>query len=219
MRIIAIVSQKGGAGKTTIAINLAGAAEASGLSTVVVDLDPQASAKEWHDLRSHSAAPVVISAQPARLAAVLKDARDAGADLCIIDTAPHSETAALSAAKVADLVLIPCRPSYMDLVAMATSVELVTIARRPAMFVLNAVRPGDKSSPRQAEESLVSLHAIPVAAARVGHRAAFVRSVPEGKTVCELDADSPAAREIRDLFVLTCPHDPMEPGAHGGLSK
>ena len=98
MKTISIISQKGGAGKTTLALNLAAAAEALGHSTVVIDLDPQASAKGWHDHRNKET-PVVISAHASRLADVLETARKHGAALCIIDTAPHSETTALAAAK------------------------------------------------------------------------------------------------------------------------
>src|SRR4051812_37959256 len=124
MKTISILSQKGGAGKTTLAINLAGAAEAAGKQSVIIDLDPQASAKAWHDHRGKET-PVVISAQPAMLSQVLKTAEEHGAAFCIIDTAPHSETAALAAARAADLILIPCRPCYLDLKAISTTIDLV----------------------------------------------------------------------------------------------
>lgn len=98
---------------------------------------PQASAKGWHDHRKKET-PVVISAQASRLDDVLTTAREHGADLCIIDTAPHSETTALAAARAADLILIPCRPAILDLRAISSSVDLVQIAKRPALIVLNA---------------------------------------------------------------------------------
>ena len=207
MKTIAILSQKGGAGKTTIAINLAGAAEAAGLKTVIVDLDPQASAKVWHDHRQRES-PVVISAQAARLFEVLSTAANHGAGLCIVDTAPHSTTEALAAAKAADLILIPCRASYIDLIAMATSVELVQLARKPAMFVLNCVRPGDKALPDQAEEGLAG-HNIPGSGVRITQRAAFVHSLTAGQTVDEYELDGAAAGEIRALFRLACQHEGM----------
>ena len=96
MTTIAILSQKGGAGKTTLAINLAGAAEAAGHQVVIIDLDPQASAKAWYDRRGKEH-PVVVSAQAAALAEVLATAATHGAGYAFIDTAPHSETAALTA--------------------------------------------------------------------------------------------------------------------------
>ena len=78
---------------------------------------------------------------------VLKTAAAHGADFAIIDTAPHSETAALAASKAADLVLVPCRASYIDLKAIETTIDLVRLAKKPAMFVLSCVRPGDKALP------------------------------------------------------------------------
>lgn len=202
MTTISILSQKGGAGKTTIAINLAGAAEAEGLQTAIIDLDPQASAKAWHDHRQKES-PVVISAQAARLQDVLATASTHGAGLCIIDTAPHSETAALAAAKAADLVLIPCRASYIDLKAISTSVDLVQLAKRPALFVLSCVRPGDKSLPDQAEQAL-AVHGIPVSPVRITLRSAFVHALTAGQTVTEYEPDGAAAGEIRALFKLSC---------------
>ena len=142
MKTIAVISQKGGAGKTTLAINLAGAAEAEGLSTIIIDLDPQASAKIWARLRDKET-PVVICTVPKMLGEAIATAREHGADVCIIDTAPHSETAALEAAKAADVVLIPCRTSMIDLQAVESTVAIVQLAKQPeAMFLINCVRPG-----------------------------------------------------------------------------
>lgn len=206
MRTIAILSQKGGAGKTTLAINLAGAAEASGLRTVIVDLDPQASAKAWHDQREDKERPVVISAQAARLPEVLAIAAEHEAGLCIIDTAPHSETAALAAAKAAELVLIPCRASYIDLRAVSTSVDLVQLAKCPARFVLSCVRPGDRTLPDGAEAAL-SVYSVPVLPVRITLRSDCVHAFTVGQSITEFAPDGAAAREIRELFMLTCDID------------
>ena len=96
MKTIAIVSQKGGAGKTTLAIHLAVAATYAGMNAAVIDLDPQASSAKWAD-RRRTALPVVISAHASRLAHVLATAKTEGGELAIIDTAPHSDNAALEA--------------------------------------------------------------------------------------------------------------------------
>ena len=117
MRTIALISQKGGAGKTTLAIAFAVTAERAGLASVLVDLDPQASAAQWSDLRQ-AKTPVVTCTPAARLTSVLTAARDAGADIAILDTAPHAAEAALAAARSSDFVLIPCRPATADLVAI-----------------------------------------------------------------------------------------------------
>src|SRR5512147_415911 len=113
MRTIAIISQKGGAGKTTLAVHLAGYAEQSGLMTAVIDLDPQATAAKWGDRREEMS-PEVISAQAVRLPQLLTAARDGGANLTIIDTAPNSDSTALAAAKTADLILEPLTKPSLD---------------------------------------------------------------------------------------------------------
>lgn len=217
MKTISVLSQKGGAGKTTIAINLAGAAEASGLRCVIIDLDPQASAKAWHDHRQKES-PLVISAQAARLEEILKTAAAHGADLCIIDTAPHSETAALAAAKAANLILIPCRAGFLDLKAISTTVDLVQIAKRPALFVLNAIRPGDKALPEDAE-TVLGRHSIPIAPVRITQRAAFGHSLTAGQSVVEYEPDGAAALEIRELCAIACNHAGIITKNHGNRKR
>ncbi|MGH9623462.1 MAG: ParA family partition ATPase [Bryobacteraceae bacterium] len=201
MKTISIISQKGGAGKTTLALNMACMAEAYDHRSVVIDLDPQASAKGWHDHRKKES-PVVISAQASRIDDVLAAAREHGADICIIDTAPHSETAALAAARSADLILIPCRPGILDLRGISTSVDLAQLARRPAFIVLNAVPPrgalGD-----QAEEA-IRPYGIEVASCRISQRAAFYHSLTAGQTAIEFEPNGVAAQEVRELYQITC---------------
>ena len=123
VRTIAIVSRKGGAGKTTLATHLAVAAEVAGLRAALFDLDPQASAALWADHRGEPF-PAVVPAQAPRLAGLLAQARDGGADLVLIDTPPEADGIASAAAAVADLTLIPCRPSALDLDAVAPAFGL-----------------------------------------------------------------------------------------------
>lgn len=203
MKTISIISQKGGAGKTTLALNLAAAAEALGHSTVVIDLDPQASAKGWHDHRNKET-PVVISSHASRLADVLETARKHGAALCIIDTAPHSETTALAAAKAADLILIPCRPAVFDLRAISSSVDLVQLAKKPALIVLNAAQP--RGTLADQAETAIKAYGIPVAKARITQRAAFVHSLTAGQTVIEFEPEGNAAAEVKALCLIACKH-------------
>ena len=203
MKTIAVISQKGGAGKTTIAVHLAVAAERAGRSCAIVDLDPQASATTWKDLRKDET-PAVVSAQPARLAQVLETASKHGADLVIIDSAPHSETAALAAARLADLVLIPCRPAILDLRAIHASVDLVKLAGKPGCIVLNAVPPrgglGDDATEAVAD------YGLPVAPVRLSHRAAFLHCLTAGQTAQEYEPDGKAAEEVLQLYKWTCKH-------------
>ena len=201
MKTIAIISQKGGAGKTTLALHLAVAAERAGKTTAVIDLDPQASATGWKDTRA-SETPAVVSAQAARLAQVLEAAIENDASLAIIDTAPHSESAALAAARACDLILIPCRPAILDLRAIGTTVDLAKLAGKPAQIILNAVPPrgslGDEAS------AAVSSYGLSVAPVRIGHRVAYIHALTVGQTAQEYDPSGRAAEEISQLYKWTC---------------
>jgi len=115
MKILAFLSQKGGAGKTTLAVHTAVAAhEADYGGVVVVDTDPQQSASVWGRAR-HQKAPIVATADVLDLTRVLKAARDDGMALAVIDAAPHAAPAAAAIARSANLVAIPCRPTAFDL--------------------------------------------------------------------------------------------------------
>ena len=106
MKTIAVVSQKGGSGKTTLALHLAVASAEAGSNTAVIDLDPQASAANWSD-RREAELPVVLSAHARRLPHEIRRVRETGGEMLYLDTAPHSDSAALEAAAAADLVLVP----------------------------------------------------------------------------------------------------------------
>lgn len=197
MKTVAVISQKGGSGKTTLSINLAIAATETQKQAVIIDLDPQQSATRWARLRK-AEQPVIVPGHGPNLADLVARAEAAGADFVFIDTAPKSESAALAAAKLADLVLIPCQPSSLDLDAIADTVNIVALAKRPAAFVLNAVRTSS-SLAEDAEEAL-SAYPIPLAPVRIVSRVVYVRSLAEGKGVPEFAPHSPAAREIAALF-------------------
>lgn len=198
MKTVAIISQKGGAGKTTLCLHLAAAAEASGLATVVLDLDPQASAAGWKDSRE-AETPVVVSVPHTRLAQGLETARNGGADFVVIDTAPHAEAAALAAARAADLVLIPTRAGILDLRAIGSTVEMVKLAQKPAYVVLNAMTPRATQILADAREA-VGVHDIPLAPVVLHQRAPFAHSLTIGSVAFEYEPDGNAADEIAALF-------------------
>ena len=110
------------------------------IELAIIDLDPQGTASSWGDLRQADE-PEVISGQATRLPMLIEAARANGADLIVIDTPPQADTIALTAAKVADLVLVPIRPAIWDLQAAQPSLLLAQVANRPAFIVLNGVRP------------------------------------------------------------------------------
>jgi chromosome partitioning protein len=201
MKTIAVVSQKGGAGKTTIAVNLAGMAVCRGLQCAVIDLDPQSSAKAWHDIRGQEY-PVVISAQSSRLQEILEKADQNGADLVILDTAPHSETAALASARLCDLIIIPCRPSVLDLKAIVTSIDLAALARKEAVVVLNGIP--SRGVLASEASAVIAGYGVELAPAMLGYRAAFVHSLTIGLSVAEYEQASKAAEEITELFEWMC---------------
>ncbi len=196
---VSVIAQKGGTGKTTLCLATACAAAADGLSTLVVDLDPQATAASWDDRRD-SETPVVLPAQPPRLARILDAAAAQGVDLAVVDTAPRVEQSAVAAAKAADLVLIPCRPAVYDLETVAATADLVR-AVAPAtrlLCVLNGVPP---RGPRQQQaRDVLAAIGVPVCAASLGMRAAIDYAATAGMTAQEYEPRGKAAVEIAAVY-------------------
>ena len=195
IRTLALISQKGGSGKTTLAVALAAAHELAGGQAAVIDLDPQASATVWGRLRD-GVPPVVIAAHPPRLARVIEAAADAGTSLVVIDTAPREAGGAAEAARLADLVLIPCRPSAVDLAAIPAT--LAAVGMVDALAVLNACPP---RGPWVAEAvDAVRGFGLGRAPVTLGARIAHAKAFTLGRTAQETEPSSPAAREIADLY-------------------
>lgn len=197
MKTVAIISQKGGAGKTTVAIHLAVAAEQRGLRAAVFDLDPQASATSWSDKR-HLPTPAVVAAQAPRLPNLLDQAASQAADLILIDSAPNADAASLAAARVAEVILIPCRPAAFDLDAIGTTLNLAAVANKPAWVLLNAV----PSHGRLGEEAAIALTqgGVQVVPLTLHQLVAFTHAVNDGRTAQEYDPQSRAATEVTALF-------------------
>ncbi|MGW8281599.1 ParA family partition ATPase (plasmid) [Sphingomonas aurantiaca] len=202
MPTIAIISQKGGAGKTTLALHLAAAAHDEGRVALVIDTDPQATASQWAAWRQ-DAPPEVIDSPPPRLSAKIEQARGQGADFIVIDTPPHADSAARAAVEVADLVLIPCRPSAFDLAAIQTTAKLVQLLRKPAFVVFTA---GSPNAPRMYQEAgeLVEGFGTPACPIQIADRAAFRHASAEGRTVMEFEPNGKAADDIRHIYKWTC---------------
>lgn len=202
MPTIAIISQKGGAGKTTLAIHLAAAAQDAGRVALVIDTDPQATASQWASWRQ-DVPPEVIDSPPPRLAAKVEAARTQGAEVIVIDTPPHADSAARAAVEVADLVLIPCRPSAFDLSAIQTTAKLVQLLRKPAFVVFTA---GNPNAPRIYQEAaeLVEGFGTPACPIQIPDRAAYRHASGEGRTVMEYEPDGKAADDIRQIYEWTC---------------
>ncbi len=198
MLTIALISQKGGVGKTTLAIHLATAFEAQGRQTLLVDLDPQTSAAEWKDARQ-SERPYVMAVPPSRLGKALETAREHQAEVVVLDTAPHSEGTALDAARAADLILVPCQPSIMDLRAMRKTADLLNYVKKTTYAVLNEVAPQGTVAD-EAGRAITAQFGISVCPIRLGQRVAFSRCLLTGQTAQEYEPGSKAAQEIDALL-------------------
>ena len=195
--VIALVAQKGGTGKTTLALTLAVAAEQAARTAVVLDIDPQATACKWGDRREAST-PVVVDAQPARLGRALETAAAEGVNLVVVDTPARLESAALEAARLSSLVVIPCRPQMFDIETVPTSQQIVTLAGGPSVVaVLNATPPRG----RRAEQTQTALEefGIVVCPYTLGQRAAVGDAVAVGLVAAEFMPSSRAAAEGRDV--------------------
>lgn len=198
MPTVAIVSQKGGSGKTTLALNLATCAVQAKKVACVIDTDPQATAAAWGDWRGDFL-PEIITCPPLRLKRTIQAAERNGAELVVIDTPPHADGAAREAIMQADLVLIPTRPRAFDLHALEAIAQLVAYAGKPAYVILNAVPARAKLIVTEAAEVArnLGLDTCPVS---FGERAAFHRSSASGEVASEIDPQGKAAGEVEALW-------------------
>jgi chromosome partitioning protein len=203
MQTIAIVSQKGGAGKTTLAVHLAAAGSVAGLIALVVDTDPQATACAWHSWRGDEDPDVIDCAAHALLPRKLQQVASLGADVAVIDTPPHADIMAREACRAANLILIPCRPRAFDLDAVRMTAELAVASGKPAFLIFMA---GPPRAPRLYGEAteLVDRFGLKVAPIMLPERAAFHHSVSLGKTAPEIAPNGKAAQEIALLWAWVC---------------
>lgn len=202
MQIITLAAQKGGVGKTTVAVNLAVAAQASGIKTALFDLDPQESATAWSE-RREAEFPHVEPISARRLGQAIDAAEADGFGLVVIDTPPAAGAEAAAAAQRADLVVIPCRPSLIDLDAIKRTAQLIVSTGRPGLVVLNAAPPTATTLLDDAR-TLAETTGLKVARAVLRERSAYRAAWPYGLGVVEHEPKGKAALEIAALqqFIL-----------------
>lgn len=212
MHTIAIVSQKGGSGKTTLAVNLAAAAEAVGQIALIIDTDPQATASQWGSWRNDRA-PEVIDSAPPRIQHKVDQAKAQGATFIIIDTPPHADSAASRAVEIADLVLIPCRPSAFDLAAIRTTVSLIRLFDKPAFVVFTA---GPPNAPKTYQDAIDLVRGFGIEACPhvLPDRAVYRHASAAGASVLEFEPTGKAAAEIDALHMWITAHVDMSNVAH-----
>lgn len=199
MQVLVIASQKGGSGKSTLAVHLAHEATMQGKRVLLLDIDPQGSAMEWANRRG-DLPPDVSGANPASIAKEITDATAGGYDLVVIDTAPHADNAALQAARVADLVAIPCRPSTFDIAAISATLDLCKLANKQAVVVLNAAPVRSKVT-SEAEEAIAEKGGK-VSPIIIRQRVAFQHCMIDGRTAGEYEPGGAASKEIVRLLAF-----------------
>ncbi len=201
MTTIAVVAQKGGSGKTTVAVHLAVAAALAGERVAILDTDPQRSAMAWARTRDLEE-PAVVNVDPGDLRAALREAERDGYTVVLVDTAPRAEPVAAATVRSADFVLVPMRPAAFDLATLEQVVAIVTAAGTPGAIVLNAC---PARAPEVAEARIVCGDlAVPLAPLQLGDRRAFARAVQSGRAVQEFEPRGAAAAEIAVLWNYVC---------------
>lgn len=197
MHVIVLASQKGGAGKTTLAAHIAIAAEAGGDGpAVLIDADPQGSLSAWWNVREAQVpalAPATIAELPAKLAALA----EAGYAVAVVDTPPAITEAITAVVELADLVVIPTRPSPHDLRAVGRTIELVQTAGKPFVFAVTQAKPNARLTVQAV--AALSEHGV-VAPAIVHDRVDYAGSMIDGRTVQETDPKGKSAAEMAELW-------------------
>ena len=195
--IIAVAQQKGGAGKSTLAANLAVALLQGGKRVALLDTDPQASLARWHGLRPASATSLILEASSGWRVTGVLDKLKRSTDFIVMDTPPHADTDSKIAIRAANLVLIPLQASVPDLWASEATIALAEAEKRPYRLVLNRL----PNTGRMRDVVLGELvrRKLPVMLESLGNRSAFAAAFALGLGVTESAARSPAADEIRAI--------------------
>lgn len=200
MHVIAVLNQKGGSGKTTIATHIARALQQDGADVLLVDSDPQGSARDWAAVQEDQPVTVVGIDRPT----IDRDLKQvARKDYVVIDGAPQAADLAVSAIKAASFVLIPVQPSPYDIWATADLVELVkqrievTDGKLQAAFVVSRAIKGTKIGAEIAEA--LGGYGLPVLESRITQRVSYPGTAATGTTVLDTEPTGDAAAEIRAL--------------------
>lgn len=201
MKTVAVLARKGGSGKSTIAIHVGVLAQASGLRVIFFDLDPQRSLSAWWKSRA-AETPGLIETDAKRLPDMLA-AAVGSYDLAVIDTPPAVTFETAVVAKMADLVLIPLRPSILDIYAVESTAVVVKATETPALLVLNACAPPRETSEAptttEARKALMGMP-VPVAETSLAQRMDYTRALNDGEAVSEFAPESKAAIEMERLW-------------------
>jgi chromosome partitioning protein len=206
MHVITIASRKGGSGKSTVAAHMGVLGSRAGSPAVLIDLDQQRSLGNWWRQRKDEF-PLLVEIEATNLSEILCTAREERVPSVFIDTPPHAEAEIAAAIRVADIVLIPCRPSAFDLWAAQATLEMATALERPALVVLNACPAGrtilsgfgENAAVREAR-ALLQQVGVTVARTSLGDRLTYRTAIISGQAAGELEPGGKAAQEITALW-------------------
>jgi chromosome partitioning protein len=199
---IAIASRKGGSSKTTLVVHLGVLAAAKGKKVLIVDTDPQESASNWFDRRA-AGVPPLVNATAGKLRDVLDAAAEDGVEFVLIDTPPHAGAQIDQVVRLADIVLVPLKPTPMDLDAIPATVAIIRAHRVPAAFVITSAPPRGSITGEVIAELKERFPDIPVCPVLIGHRAAYYYALIDGRAVTEFEPSGKAAQEITALWAWT----------------
>lgn len=196
MRVLTFVTQKGGSGKTTLAVSCAVAAGQSGHKPLILDMDPQASAEAWYQDRE-AETPRLARVTASDLEAAIRNAKTAGFSLVVIDTPGRDDPATASSIRAADLCVVPCRPTPADMKATPPTAATIKRLNKAVAFVLTQT-PVRGFRLHEARSGLGMLGMVaPVAiVSRTTHQDAY----GAGLGVTEFEPEGKAADEIRELW-------------------
>lgn len=202
LKTLSVVAQKGGTGKTTLAVNLAVLAALDGLRVALIDCDPQRSAAGWWQIRKEEW-PALIEQPAGQLPSVMETLRAEGFNLAVVDTRPSVEAETLEAVQNSTVAIIPTRPTSMDISAVALTAQLVRSAQKPGCIVLNQCPPSVKQgeAPLTAEtRALANTLGLPVAPPALVNRIAYPYASNGGMAVREYEPGKAADQEMTALW-------------------
>lgn len=202
LKSLSVVAQKGGTGKTTLAVNLAVLAALDGLRVALIDCDPQRSAAGWWQIRKDDW-PILIEQPAGQLPTVMETLKAEGFNLAVVDTRPSVEAETLEAVQNSTAAIIPTRPTSMDISAVALTAQLVRSAQKPGCIVLNQCPPSIKQgeAPLTAEtRALANTLGLPVAPPALVNRIAYPYASNGGMAVREYEPGKAADQEMTALW-------------------